>query len=186
MELLVWQPTKQRGDQRRSRMDWNVWRSRAMTTGKWATIWGLNTAGVIGFLLIAYGYLQMRDPGNWSLPKVDAAATWLSNVITMLGLLITVCSVYFRPHLRPPDWGTHYVVVPVFALPLIAYGVYLLVRFGPLPEHMINGFAIEAIVGGLFRLLPYTEQGNFETTSTEREQDHPYVNERRKRSRRRR
>lgn len=126
-------------------------------------VWALNAVGILGFLLIVYAILKVSDPNNWNLPKVDSFDHWISNVVTLLAVLITAYSVYFRPNLRPADWASTHIAVPLFITPLIALAVVYMATFKTvLPDHALNGLAIMGLVGAIFRLLPFTEQKGFE------------------------
>jgi len=44
--------------------------------------------------------------------------------------------------------------------------IYIITNRTLLPEHVLNGFALLAIVGALFRLLPFTEEKGFAQPDT--------------------
>ena len=44
--------------------------------------------------------------------------------------------------------------------------IYIITKRNLLPEHVLNGFALLAIVGALFRLLPFTEEKGFAQPDT--------------------
>ena len=120
------------------------------------TIAALNAAGGVGVLLVIYGTLTAVDK-TWSWPKLDTFATFISSSATLIATFATAASVYFPPHSRPADFHSKRLVAPIMCI-MIVVAMYFLVFVGPLPDYVVNGIGILGLVGGLFRLLPYSEE----------------------------
>lgn len=117
-------------------------------------ITSLNTVGGLAFLLVIYGTLSAVDK-SWSWPKFDTYATFISSFVTLVATFCTTAAVHFRPHSRPPDFHSKRLVAPVMYL-LVLISMYFLLSTGQLPNYVVNGIAILGLVGGLFRLLPFS------------------------------
>ena len=119
--------------------------------GRQAVVWAINGLGSVGLVLIGYSLLAARTGSRWAV--LEPIATTVSEVLTLAGVAITAASVYLPPNPRPPDpfsrvWTAWLTIVGV--LLALAYRIYSGV---PLPAHLVNGFALLAIAGALFRLV---------------------------------
>ncbi|MBI3148512.1 MAG: hypothetical protein HYZ17_08365 [Betaproteobacteria bacterium] len=115
-----------------------------------------NACGGIAVLLVIYGTLSAIDK-TWSWPKLDTYATFISSLATLIATFFTAASVYFPPHTRSADIHSKRLVAPTMCL-LVLVAMYFLFVVGPLPNYVVNGIAILGLVGGLFRLLPFSEE----------------------------
>jgi cytochrome c biogenesis factor len=125
---------------------------------KWAAIVGLNVVGGYAILLILYGMAVEFYPDYFRMKFLDAAAPWFSTVLTLLATLVTAFSAYLAPHSRQADVASKYVTAPIVIISILLAFTYIIVKRSLLPDHVLNGFALLAIVGVLFRLLPFSEE----------------------------
>jgi hypothetical protein len=88
-----------------------------------------------------------------SWPILDEIATTVSVYATLIGTLLTASSVYLPTNTRDPDPVSKVFTARIVILGVVAAFGYIWVGDGTLPPHLINGFAILAISGALFRLL---------------------------------
>ena len=107
--------------------------------------------GFIGAVLILYSLASTYMQQTWQ--PLEAVAAQLSDFLTLAGAIFTAGSVYFVSPFHPPSRGSVYVVAPVVIL-TSALALLALLRFRRLPSHLVSGFALLAISGGLQRLLP--------------------------------
>lgn len=90
-------------------------------------------------------------------PPLEKSAQWMSMLITLLATILTALCVYLRQNPRPPMLVSLYFTAPiVIALGICALG-YVAYSRSLLPDHVINGFAILGLCGGLLRLFPVSE-----------------------------
>jgi hypothetical protein len=116
----------------------------------------LNASGVFGFLLIGYGYAVGIDP-SWSWPLIDKYAPFISAILTLAGTFLTSASVYFPVHSRQADAHSRKVIAPFVCFLAFAFMLHLFFNKS-LSDNIINGFGILGLSGGLFRLLPWSEE----------------------------
>ena len=128
----------------------------ALEIVKWVILIGFNIIGGLGLLLVVYGFAHEADPQRYSLGAIDDTVTLVSQVMALIGVIVTTYSIYFPVHSRAPHPGSKYVTVPIVMTPLLLFGVYHLFTAGQLPELSINGYVILGFAGAVFRLIPYT------------------------------
>ena len=128
---------------------------------KWAAIFGLSVLGGYAALLILYGVAVNYSPDYFRMKFLDEAAPWFSTFFTLLATLATACSAYFPPHSRRADIVSRYLTAPLVIIAVILSLLYVSVKKTLLPDHVLNGFALLAIVGALFRMLPFSEEKGF-------------------------
>lgn len=111
----------------------------------------INFIGFIGVFLIVYNIIVAISDITW--PVLENIATNLAIYATLIGTLITAASVYFPLNIRPPDSLSTIFTAPIVILSVIITFVSICFLHYKPSVHLINGFAILAISGNLFRLL---------------------------------
>jgi len=108
--------------------------------------------GITGALFIGYSVISA-----WTEPwrPFERWAPWLSGFLTLVGVVITACSVYFPSvGLRRAYRMSRYFISPmVVACAFVA--MYYLIANRELPQPLISGFALLAISGALLRSIPW-------------------------------
>ncbi len=121
------------------------------------TIALLNASGIFGLLLIGYGW-AIDFNSKWSWPLLDTYAQFISTILTLLGTFFTAASVYFPVHSRRADTHSRKVLAPLVCLLTLVSIYFLFFGNKPIPQNVINGFAVLGLTGALFRLLPWSEE----------------------------
>ncbi len=115
-----------------------------------------NFLGFSGVLFIIYGVVSMDTGNTW--PILEKWATPMSVFLTILGTLITALSIYFyKPFLYPPERFSKFISAPIVIVFCVIAEIYLITK-GEIPPVIVNGFALLAISGGLFRIQDRTEE----------------------------
>lgn len=108
--------------------------------------------GGVGILLILYELIA--DQAAIRAAQLDKLADFFGALMTFVGVIVTAASIYFytdkttkpSPEAR---WGT---------APIVIVGclicIYFLFSKGGVPAHIVNGFALLGISGGLKRIQP--------------------------------
>jgi hypothetical protein len=114
----------------------------------------LNIVGGFGLVLIIYEVIKIFQPtanSKW----LDDKASYLSTLLTLIGTLFTVGSIYYFPSktTAPEKISVLYTAPTVLLMCLIAI-VYFFKKKGVLPANIANGFAILALAGSLLRTQP--------------------------------
>jgi hypothetical protein len=129
-----------------SRHDGNI-----RTAEKQLLILGINLVGFIGLVIIVYGVLAQYYQSYW--PIFDKIINFFSIGTTLVGAILTFLSVYLPLNTRPPEAVSKKYIAPICiaivaltAIALIFYPQYI-------HAHIINGIAILAIAGSLFRTV---------------------------------
>jgi hypothetical protein len=88
---------------------------------------------------------------------IEAQAAFISTLLTLVGVLITVLSIYIpTPSMRPPFVHSKKTVGPiVIAVVFMSFCVLLVRR--QLPMVWVSGVGLLGIAGGLKRMLPYPQ-----------------------------
>lgn len=116
-----------------------------------ARVWVINVIGITGVFLVTYSVVAELTGSTWAV--LNAIARVTSQYVTLIGTILTAASVYVRPNQRPPDAFSRYFSAPAVIV-AAALALSWLVLYAPaLPPHLINGFALLAISGALFRLF---------------------------------
>lgn len=111
-----------------------------------------NFLGWSGVLFILYGVVSAGTGSVW--PPIERWVTPASAFLTLTGTLLTAASVYFYlPHPHAPERFSLYVSAPLVVISSFIAMVFLVV-YGQLPPVIVNGFALLAISGALFRIQP--------------------------------
>jgi hypothetical protein len=118
----------------------------------------LNIVGVFGLALISYEVIKIFQPeakSKW----LDDKASYLSTLLTLIGTLFTVGSIYYFPgRTTPPEKiSVLYTAPTVLIICSIAIGYFVKTK-GVLPANIVNGLAILALVGSLLRTQPNPSQ----------------------------
>ena len=112
-----------------------------------------NLVAFTGALILVYSMTSLFYP--------DAVWLWfeertplLASSLTITGTLLAAISIYLYPEISSPlEKVSIYVTAPIVIMLCFA-GVFVLIKFGTLPNTMLNGFALLAIAGALLRLQP--------------------------------
>lgn len=109
-----------------------------------------NFLGYAGVMFIIYGVVSEGTATVWA--PLEAWVNPLSAFLTLVGAILTAASIYFyTPLTHPPELFSKYVSAPLTIVAGLGTIAWLLVR-GSLPPVIVNGFALLAIAGGLFRI----------------------------------
>jgi drug/metabolite transporter (DMT)-like permease len=116
---------------------------------------------LVGVLLIVKGY--GTEFGWWNPDKSSywtRANEWLDAVIALVSTCLIAASIYLekrlRTHPRPPNWISYYFLAPgvvVSGLGSLIWMIYVHRVNGDI----VNGYAILGLLGGINRLLPFSE-----------------------------
>jgi len=105
--------------------------------------------GYFGILLVVYGTLGIYWAVDY--PTLERLAVFASSLLTVLGAILTAVGIYLPLNKKPPELFSLYISAPtVIACGVLAI-VYLVVQ-GSIPSHIVNGFALMAIAGAIFRI----------------------------------
>ena len=113
----------------------------------------INLIGVCGIILIFYGIVSSVKNSKWEL--LEKYADYLATFGTLLGALLTAISIYLPSNLREPEEFSKFISAPLVILSVLIACIFIIIRRRNLPVHIVNGFALLAISGALFRLLSY-------------------------------
>jgi predicted permease len=111
----------------------------------------INLIGLSGILLIGYGVISIWKNSTWEI--LEKIANNFSIYATLIGTVLTAISVYLPENSRSPEEASKFVVAPTVIIAVIVTVWFLLVKKLSISPHIINGFSIIAISGGLFRLI---------------------------------
>jgi drug/metabolite transporter (DMT)-like permease len=118
----------------------------------------LNILGSLGLALIIYEVIKIFKPEAKS-PWFDDKASYLSTLLTLVGTLFTVGSIYYFPaRTTPPETTSVIFTAPTVLVMCVIAIVYFFREKGKLPANIVNGFAILALVGSLLRTQPNPSQ----------------------------
>ncbi len=111
---------------------------------------GISALGWSGVAFVLYGLVSAWTGQPW--PPLERFANAVSSGLTIAGCIVTAVSIYFfSPTQTQPDVESIAFFAPAVIISgLVALGV--LFSKGNLPVTVVNGFAILAIAGGLFRI----------------------------------
>jgi hypothetical protein len=120
----------------------------------WAFRISLNLVlGGFGIGLIVYELLAGWNGSRWS--WLDSNAPYISTLFTLIGTICTAASIYFYTEkMTPPEKLSVYLWSPIILFMCVVAMIYLL-KNGSLPANTVNGFALLAIAGALFRIQPH-------------------------------
>jgi multisubunit Na+/H+ antiporter MnhB subunit len=118
---------------------------------KHALILGINGLGFSGGVLIAYG-IGVVLTGNTYAP-FERYASRVADILTLVGVLLTAVSIYGEPNLRPPDSFSRHISAPLVILATAFTMWLILFSIVTVPAHVVNGFALLGLAGGLFRTI---------------------------------
>lgn len=104
-----------------------------------------------GVLLILFGVFNTFSN---KLAQLEHYANWVSAALTLGGACLTASSIYLPQNPKPPEYFSKWVSAPITILTSI-FCIGYLILYGNIDPHIVNGFALLAIAGGLFRI-----QGN--------------------------
>jgi hypothetical protein len=114
--------------------------------------------GGTGVLLIAYGLgepLIATDINR----VFERVAAYLAPIVTFGSVIVTAITVYFPAKaITNPDPGSKILVAPLIIVGCLL-GLGSLFLFGYVSNHIVNGFALLGLAGGLFRIQTNRERG---------------------------
>jgi hypothetical protein len=125
--------------------------TKAISKSIWWFTEGLGWSGLgcVGYTLIS-SYTT-----RW--PAIELTANFLSTLLTLLGTLLTVLSIYLpTSKMRPPFRHSKTTVGPIVIAIVLTCLVELLVR-RQLPMVLVSGIGLLGISGVLKRMLPYPQ-----------------------------
>lgn len=97
-----------------------------------------------------------------SWPEVNAFlqvySDWAALIVTMFAIVLLVITSLYKPHTRKPDLHSKRIVAPLVVTFCIIVTLYSIWIGRPISAHVVNGIAIFALFGAIFRLLPFSEQ----------------------------
>jgi hypothetical protein len=112
----------------------------------------ISALGWMGAAFVVYGFVSAVTTEVW--PPLERVAVFMSSALTIAGTITTALSIYFfAPQQRRPENVSRFFTAPV----VIACGMaalFVLIRDGHLSVVVVNGFALLAIAGGLYRIHP--------------------------------
>ena len=115
--------------------------------------------GFIGFaggMFILYGIIAEMTKTPWE--PLEKWMNFVSSLFTLIGTILTAGTVYIwsrQPH--PPERFSRYVSAPIVIAGAIIAICFLFLRQS-LPISVVNGFAMLAMAGALFRIQPHTAE----------------------------
>ena len=119
----------------------------------WILRIGINFFAFLGICLIGYELIAKWSGSRWKL--VDTYAPFVGSLLTLLGTLCTIVSIYFyTERTTQPEWMSKYITAPVIGVACVIT-LYILYIDGSVPANVVNGFAILAIAGSLLRIQPH-------------------------------
>jgi hypothetical protein len=116
----------------------------------WAFRLFIDFIGYVGLLLIVYELVAYISSSRWVL--IDRLANSISITLTLFSAMVTAGSVYFyneKPN--PPEKVSVYFAAPLIIL-MCFIAMFVYIRTRALPANVVNGFALMAIAGALYRL----------------------------------
>jgi hypothetical protein len=122
-----------------------------ISLGKQILVFIISLFGYLGFFLIVYSMIAKNPNIEWL--WLENVANKISIIATLLGVIICAISIYFPINVRLPLPFSKYFSAPVVILgAFIGIIAYIFFKIN-IPHLMLNGFALLAISGALFRLL---------------------------------
>ena len=123
----------------------------SLSAAQHALVLSVNFLGFAGGILIVYGVLLVWT--GWKYPPLEIYAKITAEVLTLLGVILTAASIYRPPSNRPPANFSIFVSAPLVILCAVIALAMLFFLGDDLPNHVINGFALLGLAGGLFRTI---------------------------------
>jgi len=105
--------------------------------------------GYFGVILVMYGTVMTIWVVDY--PVLERYAVFVSSLLTILGAVLTAVGIYFPLNKKPPEFFSLYVSAPAVIILGLTAALYLAARH-TISSHVINGFALMAIAGALFRI----------------------------------
>lgn len=115
-----------------------------------------NFLGFAGGIFILYGIVSAVTNAPW--PPLEKWMNFLSSFFTLVGTILTAGTVYVwsrQPH--PPEKFSLSIAAPLVIVGAIV-GIGFLFWKQELPISVVNGFAMLAMAGALFRIQPHTAE----------------------------
>lgn len=137
------------------------WRRRPLLRQRVAWVFriGVNIFAALGLSLIGYEIAASLSGERWAFMDVHAPS--IGAFLTLVGALFTIVSVYFyTPRTTPPEWLSVWITAPILGAACIVT-LAKLIAHGSISANVVNGFAILAISGALFRIQPHPLHADF-------------------------
>jgi len=107
--------------------------------------------GGVGILLIIYELIA--DPTGIRAVQLDKLAGFFGALMTFVGVIVTAASIYFYTEKMSKPSPESYWSAPIVIVGCLIC-LYFLFKTGDIPVHIINGFALLGLCGGLLRIQP--------------------------------
>ena len=115
----------------------------------WFTRILINFLAAFGVILIIYTLIYLHYNQPW--PPLESVSVFLSSLLTLIATFLMTISIYFyKSDYNPPEKISVYITAPIVSMTCL-YAIITLIIKGSLPLNIVNGFAILAISGALFR-----------------------------------
>lgn len=115
----------------------------------------IHAIGFWGIALIIFGLASMF---NFEMGRIfGVIADWGTSVITLIASACVALSVYLPAHSRAADEQSKLIVAPVVVAMVMGAFILMFIKKSPLDINITNGFAMLALSGALFRMLPFSE-----------------------------
>lgn len=124
---------------------------RSLPAWKHTLILGINFLGFAGATLVVYGIGVVLTGETYGPFERYAGIT--SDILTLVGVLLTAASVYGPPNTRKPDKFSTGISAPIVIIAVLGTLYILLFTTQTVPDHVVKGFALLGLAGGLFRTI---------------------------------
>jgi hypothetical protein len=115
----------------------------------------IHAIGFWGIALIIFGLASMF---NLKMARIfGVIADWGSSAITLIATACVALSVYLPAHSRVADKQSKLINAPVVVTMVMGAFLLMFIKKSPLDINITNGFAMLALSGALFRMLPFSE-----------------------------
>lgn len=121
------------------------------TAEKQLLIIAINFLAFSGFAIIFYGVMAQTYRDTWGL--FEKAVGVFSTGSTLLGALLTFISVYLPPNTRSPEAVSKKYSAPFCIVIVVITTVAIIFSPQSVHPHVVNGIAVLAIAGSLFRTI---------------------------------
>jgi hypothetical protein len=111
----------------------------------------IHFVGIFGLVLIAYGFTAEFSGDTFE--PIESTVDLISTISTLVGVILSACSVYFPPLNRPAEIRSKKVIAPIVLIMIVLAIIYMPVTKKNLPVSVVLGFANLGLAGTLFRTI---------------------------------
>jgi FtsH-binding integral membrane protein len=111
-----------------------------------------DVGATFGLTLVAYGSTVWIVGQSW--PPLDIFIKVAAPIVTLLGTIAVVVSVYSPRNPTPSKRSTRRLIAPVVLIMILVVVIIAFIRNEHIPDSILLGFFIAAIFGSLMRLFP--------------------------------